>query len=138
MNNGQWTRLAFCLLAALGACRPAGTLPPDVFPPAVADVWRRTQMRETPVSEAPDPVPRNSVDRVGTAHYEGPGKIDVRVYVLESAAVGLDLAQRWRPSSDTVFFNRGRYFVVVKWQEADRGALHEFVRALEMRLGPRS
>lgn len=138
MNNGQWARLALCLVAALGACRQAGTLPPDVFPPAVADVWRRTEMRETPVSEAPDPVPRNSVDRVGTAHYEGPGKIDVRVYVLESAAVGLDLAQRWRPSSDTVFFNRGRYFVVVKWQEADRGALHEFVRALEMRLGPRS
>ena len=133
-----WMWLALCLAACLIACRPGGALPPDVFPPVVADVWRRTEMREMAVSEAPDPVPRNSVDRVGTAHYEGPGKIDVRVYVLESAVVGLDLAQRWRPSSDTVFFNRGRYFVVVKWQEADRGALHEFVRALEMRLGPRS
>jgi hypothetical protein len=48
--------------------------------------------------------------------------------------VGLDLAQRWRPSADTVFFQQGRYFVVVKWQQADRKALQEFVRELEKRL----
>ena len=46
----------------------------------------------------------------------------------------MDLAQRWRPSADTVFFYRGRYFVVVKWQQADRKALQEFVRELEKRL----
>ena len=32
-------------------------------------------------------------------------------------------------------FYRDRYFVVVKWQEADRKALEAFVRELEARLG---
>jgi len=47
------------------------------------------------------------------------------------------MAQRWRPSADTVFFNEGRYFVVVKWQQADRKALHDFVRELVERASGR-
>ena len=86
------------------------------------------------VSEAPDPVPRTSVERVEIATYEGPGKLEARAYELTSKEVGLDLAQRWRPSADTVFFWTGDYFVVVKWQEADRTALQEFTRAIEQRL----
>jgi len=85
--------------------------------------------------ESPDPVPRTSIDRIRTATYQGPGKLEARVYQLSSPAVGLDLAQRWHPSADTVFFNHGRYFVVVKWQGAERKALQGFVRELEARLG---
>jgi hypothetical protein len=48
----------------------------------------------------------------------------------------VDLAQRWRPSADTVFFSRGAYFVVVKWQAADRSALQAFVRNVEKTLQP--
>jgi hypothetical protein len=97
-------------------------------------VWRRTALRDLPVSEAPDPVPRTSVERLAVASYEGPGRIEARVYALTSPAVGFDLAQRWRPSADTVFFYRGRYFVVVKWQAAERKALEAFVRELEQQL----
>ena len=43
----------------------------------------------------------------------------------------MTLTQRWRPSADTVFFSRGRYFVVIKWQQAERTALRSFVRELE-------
>jgi hypothetical protein len=78
------------------------------------------------------------VERLAVASYEGPGKLQARVYVLSSPAVGVDLAQRWRPSADTVFFYRDRYFVVVKWQSAERKALEEFVRELEGKLGPPS
>lgn len=91
-------------------------------------------MHDLPVSEAPDPVPRNEVERLREASYAGPGKLQARVYQLSSAAVGTLLAQRWRPSADTVFFEVGRYFVVVKWQAADRKALQAFVRDLEDRL----
>jgi hypothetical protein len=35
-----------------------------------------------------------------------------------------------------VFFNRGHFFVVVKWQAAERGALETFIRELQARLGP--
>src|ERR1035438_4701839 len=49
-------------------------------------------------------VPRTSVERLEVASYEGPGKLEARVYALTSPEVGVDLAQRWRPSADTVFF----------------------------------
>ena len=130
MSRRKWMWLAL----ALGACGRNAPLPADFFPERVANVWRRTASRNLPVSEAPDPVPRTSVERLQVAAYEGPGKIEARVYELSRFEVGLDLAQRWRPSADTVFFQQGRYFVVVKWQQADREALQEFVRELGKRL----
>jgi len=117
--------------AALAACHETVAVPPNLFPADAAGGWKLVVKRQVPVSEAPDPVPRTSVDRLSVASYEGPGKLEARVYALSSPAVGVDLAQRWRPSADTVFFYRGRYFVVVKWQQADRKALEEFVRQLE-------
>ena len=125
---------ALVLLAALCACRASVPLPPGLLPDTVAGVWHRTALREESVSNTPDPVPRTSVERLEVASYEGPGRLEARVYALTSPEVGLDLVQRWRPSADTVFFYRGRYFVVVKWQEAERRALESFVRELEARL----
>jgi len=108
---------------------------PYVFPEVAAGEWHRTSLRDLAASESPDPVPRTSIDRIRTATYQGPGKLEVRLYQLSSPAVGLDVVQRWHPSADTVFFNHGRYFVVVKWQEVERRALQSFVRELETRLG---
>jgi len=122
------------LAVVLSACGKEMPLPPDLFPPVAAGVWRRTALRDVPASEAPDPVPRTAVEHLRTAAYEGPGKLEARVYALTSSAVGLELTQRWRPSADTVFFYSGRYFVVIKWQEADRKALQEFVRELERKM----
>jgi hypothetical protein len=128
MRRRNWLWLAL----AAGACRRAEP-PSDLFPPTIAGVWRRTALTNS--SDAPDPVPRPAVNRLQIATYEGPGKLEARAYELDSAVVALDLSQRWRPSADTVFFYRDRYFVVVKWQEADRKALEAFVRELEARLG---
>jgi hypothetical protein len=116
------------------ACRSQAELPPNLFAPTAAGGWRRTSLRDLPPSESPDPVPRTSVDRLVTASYDGPGKLDARVYALSSAGVALELMQRWRPSADTVFFDHGRLFVVIKWQSADRKLLQEFVAELEKRL----
>lgn len=135
-SKGMTRRNWFCFAAALAACGERDRMPEGLFPEKAASVWRRTALRDVPASEAPDPVPRNAVERIEAASYEGPGKIEARVYELTSPEVGLNLAQRWRPSSDTVFFNSRRFFVVVKWQEADRKALQEFVRDLEKRLAP--
>jgi len=116
----------------LAACRPAAPL--NLFPETVGGVWKRTAVREASVPEPPDPVPRTSVMQVETASYEGAGKLEARGYELTSPGVALDLAQRWRPSADTVFFYRGRYFVVVKWEQADRKALQDFIREVEAKL----
>ncbi len=126
----------FWLALALCGCR-SNRPPVNVLPETVAGTWRRTSLREVPLSEAPDPVSRTSVTRLQAAAYEGAGRLQARAYELTSSAVGLDMVQRWRPSADTVFFYRGRYFVVVKWQQAERKALEEFVRALEARLPER-
>ena len=122
------------LLLALCSCGER-TPPRNLLPDTVAVVWRRTALENVPVGDAPDPVPRSSITFFQRGTYQGPGQIEVRIYRLTSSAVGLDLVQRWRPSADTVFFSQGEYFVVVKWQEAERTALHEFVRDLEKRLG---
>jgi len=122
------------LAAAFPACRAPAPEASRLFPEMVASAWRRTAVRRIAISDAPDPVPRSGVDRVEAASYEGPGKLEARVYELESPEVGLNLAQRWRPSADTVFFNEGRFFVVIKWQEAERRALAAFVRDFENRL----
>lgn len=127
-RNWLWLAVVLC------GCHREAPLP-DLFPPSVAGVWRRTALANPPVSSTPDPVPRTAVNRLQTATYEGPGKLEARAYELDSPAVALDLVQRWRPSADTVFFYRDRFFVVVKWDQAERKALEAFVRELEARLG---
>ncbi len=127
------TRRSWCWLAlALAGCRRSAPLP-DLLP-QTAGVWRRTAIANRGASEAPDPVPRSSINRLQIATYEGPGRLEARIYELDSPAVAFDLAQRWRPSADTVFFDRGRFFVVIRWEQAERKALQGFVRDLETRL----
>ncbi len=127
-------RLWITLAAGAGACHRSAP-PPDLFPPTVAGVWRRIDLRTLSASDAPDPVPRTIINSLQQASYQGPGKLDARVYELESAGEALDQVQRWRPSADTVFFYRDQYFVVIKWQDAERKALQAFVTELEKRLG---
>src|SRR5579871_2718689 len=130
MMRREWLWLA----AVPAACRRAAPAP-DLLPATVAGVWRRTDLREVPAADAPDPVSRTVIDRLEVASYQGPGKLEARVYQLESPGIALDLVQRWRPSADTVFFYRDKFFVVIKWQDADRKALTAFVTEMEKRLG---
>lgn len=134
MRHVPWTWLPLALAAACGACRQS---PPraDLLPPTVAGVWHRSTLQNVGSGDAPDPVPRTSINHLQVATYDGPGKLEARLYELDSPGVALDLVQRWRPSADTVFFYRDKYFVVLKWQDADRKALEAFVRDLEARLG---
>src|ERR1035441_314681 len=131
-------RLAMILVCALSlaSCRRAPAPMPDLFT-EVAGAWYRTSLRELPPSLAPDFVPPAAIERIRAASYEGPGKLDARVYQLTSPAVALDVVQRWRPVPGTVFFYSGRFFVLIQWQTADRQALQEFVGALERKLPAR-
>jgi hypothetical protein len=135
MKRRRCITLIAALGAALTACGGKSSLPPGLFPQTVNGVWNRTDLRDLAVDESPDPVPRNAVERIQTASYKGPGELDARVYLLDSAEVGAALGTRWRPSADTVFFNHGVYFVVIKWQSPDRKALQEFVAELQKKLG---
>jgi hypothetical protein len=122
--------------AALGGCGKKADLPPDLFPQSAGAGWTLVETRDLAASEGPDPVPRNSVERIRTAIYKSDGaEIQARVYLLSSEDVGAALGARWRPSADTVFFNHGPYFVVIKWQAAQRAAIQQFVADLQKRLG---
>lgn len=127
-------RMWFLLALVLSACSRSPAPPSGLFPDTVAKVWHRTAIESPSISSSPDPVPRTAVEWYQVAIYEGPGKIEARVYGLSSEGVGIDLSQRWRPSADTVFFYHGREFVVLKWDRADRQALEAFVRNMQLRL----
>ena len=136
MQESRWMkrRSWFLIPLLFAGCGKEAELPRDLFPETVGAGWHRVEVHDLPLSESPDPVPRNEVEHLREAAYEGPGKLQARVYQLRAASVGSLLAQRWRPSADTVFFDVDRFFVVVKWQAADRKALQEFVKELEGRL----
>ncbi len=128
-------RLWMCAALALAACGEKAQMPPNLFPATAPGGWKLVEMRDLTPGDAPDPVPRNSIEEIRAASYKGEGDIQARVYLLTSGDVGAALGTRWRPSADTVFFNHGRYFVVVKWQSATRVAVQEFVADLQKRLG---
>src|ERR1039457_7077369 len=125
-------RLAMILVCALSlaSCRRAPAPMPDLFT-EVAGAWHRTSVRELPPSLPPDPVPPAAIERIRAASYEGPGHLDARLYQLTSPAVALDVVQRWKPVSGTIFFYSGRFFVLIQWQTADRQSLQQFVATLE-------
>ena len=132
MTRRLWLPLTL-LLAACSKPEPM----PDLFAETMGQ-WRRTSERDVSPSQAPDPLPQTAIRQIRIATYEGPGKLEARLYRVTSSAVALDLVQRWRPSADTIFFYLRDYVAVVKWQEADRRALQEFVRELETRLDPQA
>ena len=109
---------------------------PDLFGEA-AGAWHRTSVKELPPSSAPDSVPTAAIERIRAASYEGPGKVDARVYQLTSPAAALDMVQGWKPAPDTVFFYHDRFVVFIRWQSADRQALREFVATLEKKFPAR-
>jgi len=106
---------------------------PDAFPENLGAWHRAGPVREIPPDQPPDALPVKSVEAIRAAAYEGPGKLEARVYALPSSAVALDVVQRWSPRPDTVFFYQDRFFVVVQWQAAPRKELQSFLSSLEKR-----
>lgn len=134
MTRRTWLLLAPCLAACRRQPPTADALLPALLSPATA--WQRQQLREPPLESLPPELPRTGVRRIVEAIYAGPATIQVDLFELNSSAAALDLAQKWRPNPNTVFFYKGTYFVLVKWQSFDRQHLTAFVRALEQHLDP--
>lgn len=80
------------------------------------------------------PPPKPAILRGFEAVYAGPGALTVNLYEAKVSGTAFEMTQHWRATPDTVFFDKARYFVVVKWQQADREALKTFVRALQKQL----
>lgn len=130
------SRLVLVLSAAsLAYCGGEKKAAQPLFPDAVAENWKRKESAGLPAPDAPESVRRLGLRRAQRAVYEGPGAITADLYELTSSAAGLELVQTWRPAANTVFFYKENYFVVVKWEKAERAAVTAFVVALEKHLG---
>ena len=106
---------------------------PDLFPETVG-AWHRTAISEPAAVGNPDHIEAEVVEKVRAASYEGPGKLEARAYQVTTSAVALDVVQRWNAIPDTVLFNQDRIVVVLKWQNADRKALQDFVTIVDGKL----
>src|SRR5690349_20673791 len=98
MPESIWMSRRFLWFLALIGCACKSAPSPNVLTETVAGGWHRANLRTASAFDAPDPVPRNSIQRLEIANYEGPGKLEARLYVLTSSAIGLDMVQRWHPS----------------------------------------
>ena len=66
-SNRMTRRFWITLSTGLAACGEKAAMPPDLFPQTVKGVWNRIELRDLPVDESPDPVPRNSVEQIRAA-----------------------------------------------------------------------
>jgi hypothetical protein len=123
MARRYWIVLALVSSACSQPPRSAGS----VLPASVGGVWQRKSLRDIPP-------PRPSIVRAFEADYEGAGKLTVTLYETKVSGTAFEMTQHWRASPDTVFFDKSRYFVLVKWEQADRKALTTFVRGLQKEL----
>jgi hypothetical protein len=109
--------LLLTLILLSGCARRAGQ---PVLPDTAAGGWRLTGSRQEGSKTL--------------ATYEGAGTVRVEVEDTGSTGVALDRVQRTRQEPDMVFFCTGDYFVIVRWEKADRAALKGLITALENRL----
>ena len=119
----------YWIVAALvwSACGQPARSARSLLPGSVGGTWQRKSLRDLPP-------PKAGVVRAFEAGYEGSGKLTVDLYETKASGTAFEMTQHWRASADTVFFDKGRYFVVVKWERADRQALTAFVRGLQKEL----
>jgi hypothetical protein len=111
-------RVLLLVLLLLAACARRGG--PPALPETAPGGWRLTETKH------------DGSKTFGT--YAGAGTIRVEVEDTGSSGVALDRAQRTRLEPDMVFFYKNNYFVIVRWEEADRDSVKAFVRDLEKRL----
>jgi hypothetical protein len=127
MTRRYWIALALVGSACSQPPRSAETL----LPASAGGVWQRKSLRGI----AP---PKPAILRAFEAGYEGDGKpagkLTVTLYEAKVSGTAFEMTQHWRAAPNTVVFDKGRCFVVVKWEQADRKALTAFVRALQKNL----
>ena len=123
----------YCIALALvgSACSRSPRSAETLLPASVGGVWQRRSLRDIAT-------PKRTIVRAFEAGYEGDGKpagkLTVNLYEARVSGTAFEMTQHWRAAPDTVVFDKGRRFVVVKWEQADRKALTAFVRALQKAL----
>ena len=122
----------FSLALLFAACAQSPAAPS--FPSSLAGMWKLKGVRKFEPAAAPELVRRIGTRAWWSAAYEGPGEVTVEAYALFGPPGGLEMAQEWRPVADAVVWYTPRYFVIVRWKNAEPPAVKAIVRELENQL----
>jgi hypothetical protein len=115
------------LLAACGSAPPAR--PP--IPASISPGWKLTSLASAPrpAEVAPDGDPT-----CWKAAYTGDGTAEASICWYRVSGNAFEAVQRTRAEAQAVKFQQGKYFVLVKWNNAPRAEIGALVRALEKAL----
>ncbi len=114
------------------ACAPGDAPKPDL-PNSVSPGWTLKQTE----TGSPDKLPQNGTPPVcWKAGYEDKGEGDATVWVCgyRVSASAFEAAQRMPPAAQQVNFQKGRYFVVVHWNNVSQTSITTLIRAIQRRL----
>ena len=125
MKRRWYSLLTIALVSCASAPRPL------VLPQTLASVWTLQSSHEEPAATAPEIVRAIGTRGWTAATYQGPGTVNLAIYRLTSEPGGLEMVQKWRAQANTVVFYTDRYFVVVKYEAADRAPVTALITTLQ-------
>ena len=111
------------MIVALTSCSAGPAEAPDL-PQSVPPSWTRKALTRT----SPD---------CWNAEYAGGGSAVASICHYSTEAVAFDAVQRSRAEANTVKFQEGKYFVLIKWTTASQTEITALVRAIQKSLQAR-
>jgi hypothetical protein len=118
------------MVAAALAMIGCGTSRPSKpeLPSSISPGWSLKSFVEAP---APPAIAAAGSPVCWKASYAGEGTADVWVCGFEAEAGALDAVQRAQAEAQTVKFQEGRNFVLVRWNGAPKAGIEALVRAIQ-------
>jgi hypothetical protein len=127
-------RATFSLLLApvlLAGCGEGAKTKPEL-PESVSPGWKRGSLAETPL---PPEIPKSGTPPVcWKADYTGQGTAEIFVCRYGVAATAFDAVQRVPAEAQTVKFQVDAWFVLVKWNGAEKTDVTALIRAVQKAL----
>jgi hypothetical protein len=128
-------RESFSLLFSsmlLASCSSGQHSSPDL-PESISPGWKLSSLDR---SGAPPGISRDGSPECWKADYKGEGSARVWVcrYGAESSA--FDAVQRARAEAQTVKFQKGRYLILIQWNNVPKASLTALVRTIQKALQP--
>jgi hypothetical protein len=135
IRRRQTSLLSALLLAAaltIDGCA-SGPPPKPEIPASISPGWKLLSFDK---AAAPPEIPADGSPACWKGAYAGTGSAEVWICGYKVSGNAFDAVQRVRAEAQAVKFQQGRYFVLVKWNNAPKASLAALVRAIEKALRP--
>lgn len=129
MIRKRQTSLLFASLA-LAACAAGPPAQPDI-PNSISPGWKLESMAK---AARPAELPPGGSPVCWKANYAGQGAAEAWLCWYKETANAFESTQRVRAEAQAVKFQKGHFFVLVKWNNVPKVSLMALVRGLEKAL----